>query len=61
MSGKVISCKLCKTPLNNKDQFVGHHVHSHDWSLEEAMLAWQLSTTKNKENFSSKITGDALK
>jgi len=61
MSGKMISCKLCKTPLNNKNQFIGHHLHSHDWSLEEAIHAWQLSTTKEVENFSSKVRGAALK
>jgi hypothetical protein len=37
MSGQRINCNMCKTPLNGKQEFIGHHVHSHEWSLEEAV------------------------
>jgi hypothetical protein len=55
------SCSVCKTPLNGKDEFIGHYVISHEWSLEQATQAWRIGRTSDSEHFSSKVRGVSVK
>jgi len=57
MSVFAVKCKLCGTPLNNKKEFIGHHMHSHEWSLEQASTAWHLTTTEELKSNVSKMGG----
>jgi hypothetical protein len=34
---------MCKVPLSGRDQFLGHHMISHEFRKEEAENAWQKS------------------
>jgi hypothetical protein len=47
MVGSMVLCKLCKTPLSYKEQFIGHHIFSHEFRVEDAERAWQLTTSNS--------------
>jgi hypothetical protein len=34
---------MCKVPLSGRDQFLGHHMISHELRMEEAENAWRQS------------------
>jgi hypothetical protein len=43
MAGVTVFCGRCKVPLSGRDQFLGHHMLSHELGKEEAENAWQES------------------
>lgn len=46
-----VQCKLCLTPLNTQQEFIGHHVLSHELTINEAWRIWELMTSlKNTAN-----------
>jgi hypothetical protein len=46
-----VTCRVGKTPLNNKEQFISHHVHSHELDILEAAKAWHLIATESLAYF----------
>lgn len=40
----VIFCRLCKVPLTNEEQFIGHQVISHELTIADAEHAWYTAT-----------------
>jgi hypothetical protein len=44
MSEICVTCKLCNVLLNGKEQFLGHHLISHELGIEEAGRAWILAS-----------------
>ncbi len=47
MAGMTVFCGRCKVPLSGRDQFLGHHMLSHELGKEEAENAWQ-KTARNE-------------
>jgi hypothetical protein len=38
---KSVKCKMCDVPLAGREQFVGHMIHGHDMSVEQAAAMWE--------------------
>jgi hypothetical protein len=59
-----IKCKLCLTPLNGQQEFIGHQIHSHELSLTEAWKVWKMSAglqnSNNNINASTKIQSQVV-
>ena len=60
MTSLVISCKMCKTPLNDREQFIGHHIHSHELSIHEATRVWHLLTGPDSGHYLKSMGGRKL-
>jgi hypothetical protein len=43
--------------LNDREQFIGHQVHSHELSIEEAGQAWYLTTALDSNYYQKEIGG----
>jgi hypothetical protein len=44
MASTMVFCGTCKVPLSGRDQFLGHHMISHELRKEDAESAWQKSS-----------------
>ena len=44
MSGSIVFCRMCKTPLSGRDQFLGHQIISHELAILDAENAWKKCT-----------------
>lgn len=44
MATLVPVCRLCRIPLNGKDQFLGHQMLSHELTAEAAEREWEAAT-----------------
>jgi cytidylate kinase len=51
MAGMTVFCRTCKVPLSGRDQFLGHHMLSHELRKEEAESAWQKSARNEFSNW----------
>lgn len=57
MAGSMVLCKLCKIPLSHKEQFIGHHILSHEFRIEDAERAWHLTTDNSIPYPSGGVSG----